>query len=538
MRKHAETEVLEVKNEIVAELMDLHRQGLVPRRSARCGAAPPWAMSTNSALPAAWRNTTPAFTTCGPRSWRQVISGIAPGPIVRKRSAASSSGSLRRHCILPERASTASNRSRRPTSSGCPRCSRSTTSGSPGAVIDEEESGIRVSSELRKDPLFAVGIRQDLRQNKVSPLLTEILRHAPHLKWIEEQFEIWIDQQNVLNKNRDGLRLLLTYLSRLPLDPARSELDMLSEPVLRPMLDYAKTWQTPTTRINAVSKIQAFAKSLADNISANGRKKVELGLRDIDVQRFSKSNRPVNSASSAHSEVRARPMPVRFHHMLRDIISENDFAWPKWLVHRQSGKPLHWITWFDPETGTTRPVFCEVLPRMLLLHLELPLRNVQVRRLDSGEGDLRVWDPATGRWKPASGKHAGHWDRARAKNPRGVSSGKSRRCPARSRASGSTATRRRTAPTYSARTAATKSRGSTTRSCRISQRCGPGRKNTIRSKGRSNTKTCSTGRSAKTPRCSSRRFAGMILSVSLSEQRRPARQRDPGRLQDILPVLP
>ena len=146
--------------------------------------------------------------------------------------------------------------------------------------------------ELRKDPLFAVGIRQDLRQNKVSPRLTEILRHAPHLKWIEEQFEIWIDQQNVLNKNRDGLRLLLTYLSRLPLDPARSELDMLSEPVLRPMLDYAKTWQTPTTRINAVSKIQAFAKSLADNISANARKKVELGLRDIDVQRFSKSNRP------------------------------------------------------------------------------------------------------------------------------------------------------------------------------------------------------------------------------------------------------
>lgn len=273
--------------------------------------------------------------------------------------------------------------------------------------------------ELRKDPLFAVAIRQDLRQSKVSPRLTEILRHAPHLRWIEEQYELWIDQQNVLTKTsyRDGLRLLLTYLSRLKPEPARSEVEMLSESVLRPLLDYAKTWQTPTTRINAVSKVQAFAKHLSDQIAAGGGKKIELGLRDVDVQRFSKSNRSSITPSSAHSDVRARPMPVRYHHMLRDIICENDFAWPKSLVHK-SGKPLHWITWFDPETGTTKPVFCEVLARMLLLHLELPLRNIQVRRLDSGEGDSRMWDPATGRWKPSTGKHAGYWDRVGAKNPR------------------------------------------------------------------------------------------------------------------------
>jgi Putative phage integrase len=273
--------------------------------------------------------------------------------------------------------------------------------------------------ELRKDPLFAVAIRQDLRQSKVSPRLTEILRHAPHLKWIEEQYELWIDQQNVLTKTsyRDGLRLLLTYLSRLKPEPARSKMEMLSESVLRPLLDYAKTWQTPTARINAVSKIQAFAKYLSEQIAAGGGKKLELGLREVDVQRFSKSNRSSVTPSSAHSDVRARPMPVRYHHMLRDIICENDFAWPKSLVHK-SGKPLHWITWFDPETGTTRPVFCEVLARMLLLHLELPLRNVQVRRLDSGEGDSRMWDPATGRWKPSTGKHAGYWDRVGAKNPR------------------------------------------------------------------------------------------------------------------------
>jgi len=421
MRKHAETEVLEVKNEIVAELMDLHRQGLILwplgalwGRSAMGDVNEQrFARSVEEHDPGLYDVRTAILETSHFRdsSWTDREKKIRSFIFWKFAAALHFAGEgidgveqiQEAHVVRMSEMLKVDNQWK-------------------SWVPSWTKKNIRYLAvflgELRKDPLFAVGIRQDLRQNKVSPRLTEILRHAPHLKWIEEQFEIWIDQQNVLNKNRDGLRLLLTYLSRLPPDPARSELDMLSEPVLRPMLDYAKTWQTPTTRINAVSKIQAFAKSLADNISANGRKKVELGLRDIDVQRFSKSNRPVNSASSAHSEVRARPMPVRFHHMLRDIISENDFAWPKSLVHRQSGKPLHWITWFDPETGTTRPVFCEVLPRMLLLHLELPLRNVQVRRLDSGEGDSRVWDPATGRWKPASGKHAGHWDRARAKNPR------------------------------------------------------------------------------------------------------------------------
>ena len=84
----------------------------------------------------------------------------------------------------------------------------------------------------------------------------------------------------------------------------------------------------------------------------------------------------------------------------------------------RQGKRLHWFTWFDPETVTTKPVFCEVLPRMLLLHLDLPLRNVQVRHLDSGEGDSREWDSASGRWKAANGKHAGYWESVGAKNPR------------------------------------------------------------------------------------------------------------------------
>jgi hypothetical protein len=275
-------------------------------------------------------------------------------------------------------------------------------------------------ADMRGDPLFGLAILQDLRQSTVSPRIRNVLDHAPHLKFIHDQYELWIDHhQHVRTKGtfRAGLRLLIAYLASLPPDPARTELELLSERVLRPLLDFAKKHSSPASRINSVSKIQSFAKYMSDQIVESGAQRPELGFRDVDLDRFKASQQTMTS-SSAHSDVRARPMPPQYHHMLREIICENDFAWPKSLRRKQSGKPIHWITWFDPEAGKPEPVFCEVLPRMLLAHLDLPLRNVQIRRLDSGEGDARMWDPASSRWKPSTNKHAGYWEQCDAKNPR------------------------------------------------------------------------------------------------------------------------
>jgi len=272
--------------------------------------------------------------------------------------------------------------------------------------------------ELRKDPLFAVQVLQDARGSKKAPRLADVLSRAPHLEDLSKCFEAWMNEQTILTKGsyRDGLRLLLTYLAGLPDNPKRNHLEMLSEKVLHPILDFAKTWSAPTSSINALSKIQRFCEFMSDQTAETG-KRIPLGLRQVDIDRF-RVRQAAKAPSSSHSEVRARPMPPRYHQMLKEIIRENDFAWAKSLKARKSGRPLHWITWFDPEAGTTKPVFCEVLPRLLLAHLELPLRNVQIRRLDSGEGDARMWDLESGRWKNAQGPHAGHWERARAKNPR------------------------------------------------------------------------------------------------------------------------
>jgi hypothetical protein len=115
--------------------------------------------------------------------------------------------------------------------------------------------------------------------------------------------------------------------------------------------------------------------------------------------------------------VAARPMPQRYHAMLKEVIAGDDFAWPKSL-QTDRGVPKLWTTWTDPKTGVGQSVFCEVLPRLLMLLLDLPLRTIQGRRLDSGEGDSERWNAQTGAWEPNTGQLAGYWSRAKAKNAR------------------------------------------------------------------------------------------------------------------------
>lgn len=278
---------------------------------------------------------------------------------------------------------------------------------------------------VRGDALFAVTVMKDARGNTQSLRLEDIVARKPHLKWLADAYEAWIDEQRVLTKDshRDGLRLLLFHFMNKPTRAGVAEGDMdleiLTDKGLKPVLKHAERWSSPTAGINAVSKIQRFCEYMSDRTAETGERKA-LGFLESDLARYKAKRNAENppASSSSHSEVRARPMPPRYHQMLREIVAENDFAWAKSLTSRVSGKPLHWITWSDPETGTTEPVFCEVLPRLLLAHLDLPLRNVQIRRLDSGEGDARAWDPVTGAWKKADGPHAGHWERVRAKNQR------------------------------------------------------------------------------------------------------------------------
>lgn len=111
---------------------------------------------------------------------------------------------------------------------------------------------------------------------------------------------------------------------------------------------------------------------------------------------------PIQAGSKGQTHRSA--IPLKYIRMMREIIEENDFAWPKTLAS-------DYMTWLNPETGLVERVWSPVRANYYLLRLMLPIRGLQARLLDSGEADATVyrpelggWVPNTGRWAPADGE--------------------------------------------------------------------------------------------------------------------------------------
>jgi len=97
-------------------------------------------------------------------------------------------------------------------------------------------------------------------------------------------------------------------------------------------------------------------------------------------------------------------IPTNILFLMRDIILENNFAFPKSLAS-------HYFDYFDNNTGKNIRVFNPVAAYVLLVMLEIPVRKIQVQMLDSGEGDVvryqgRNWventSPQANYWKARS----------------------------------------------------------------------------------------------------------------------------------------
>lgn len=268
----------------------------------------------------------------------------------------------------------------------------------------------------RSDPRFAMSFMNFRRRGTIKARILGTTARSPHLDWITAAFNTWMDGGVTLTKKgaRQALSLLLEFMESVPQENTSPENAFIRKNV-KALLAFAKNWNSATARGLAISKIYEFAEWYYFDFASDRELEHTLSMKRYDVEQFLKA---IPSVSKHTAEVAAKPMPARFHHKLKEIISENDFAWPKALLEGGTGLPVHWIPWENPETGRIDNIFCEVLPRMLLLMLDLPLRNIQVRRLDSGEGDDREYDPSTGKWIDAVGPHAGYWRKKGAKNMR------------------------------------------------------------------------------------------------------------------------
>ncbi|MCF7482581.1 hypothetical protein L3V31_12670 [Vibrio sp. J1-1] len=93
---------------------------------------------------------------------------------------------------------------------------------------------------------------------------------------------------------------------------------------------------------------------------------------------------------------------------LKEILTENDYEWAKSLTSQYNDSIVD-------ENGD--PVWIPVITFLYLVMLEIPLRKIQVLRLDSGEGDMWRYDAQSDIWAKNDHQLANYWKNTGAKVP-------------------------------------------------------------------------------------------------------------------------
>lgn len=83
-----------------------------------------------------------------------------------------------------------------------------------------------------------------------------------------------------------------------------------------------------------------------------------------------------------------KAIPARILEMAREILVENDYAWPKQF-------PLEWTVASDSQANELVHVWCPSTALCLYTLLSVPLRTLQARLFDSGRGDAYIFDFGT-----------------------------------------------------------------------------------------------------------------------------------------------
>ena len=96
--------------------------------------------------------------------------------------------------------------------------------------------------------------------------------------------------------------------------------------------------------------------------------------------------------------VRSRPLPEKLIPIMKEILEEGANGWP--------GEKFKCDVMLN---GKRRSIYCPVIPSLFRVMLHIPLRMGQIRRLDTGEGDVVQFNGETQSWEPNTDALAGYW---------------------------------------------------------------------------------------------------------------------------------
>ena len=145
------------------------------------------------------------------------------------------------------------------------------------------------------------------------------------------------------------------------------------------------------TILDAARRISS---EICEQLSAGSEEKVYdlISKKEVKIAkgRLPKKTRP--------ARVRSRPLPEKLIPILREILEEGEEGWP--------GRNFRVDVSID---GAPASIYCPVIPSLFRAMLLIPLRMGQLRRLDSGEGDVVNFNGDTLSWELNTGPLAGYW---------------------------------------------------------------------------------------------------------------------------------
>jgi len=212
-----------------------------------------------------------------------------------------------------------------------------------------------------------------------------VISEDPGLERWRALAEEWMSLTvRAVNDRRVALNMFLSYLIAHP-EVAREPLVFLSTSTAIPG-SIGTQFKTKNLLNQGVSFLDWILGSRCTAEDDHGHPYRLPGYRNpIDPN----SIRPVSYAESVREA-----MPTRFVRRLRQILTEDDYAWPRNAFEPGTDD----IRWFNSETGEWENIWCPVRTLAILMKLELPERTFQVRVCNSGEADEENYDVVSNSW--------------------------------------------------------------------------------------------------------------------------------------------
>jgi len=150
---------------------------------------------------------------------------------------------------------------------------------------------------------------------------------------------------------------------------------------------------------NAKRLLDAMAEQIKDETGHEDAVVYPL-ISDRDLERLKNSSETY--AGKRPTSSRSRPLPEKLFAIATAILDEGEDG--------VLGESRYFHVKLQIN-GKIRSIYCPVIPTLFRNAFDIPLRMVQWRRLDSGEGDNWRYDPESNGWGPNLSPLAGYWSR-------------------------------------------------------------------------------------------------------------------------------